>query len=65
MDKYTFEALKATGIMCLFLNAAINPVIYGVSNPKYREAFKNIFTRKKIITKEKPSMPQSVRGTIA
>lgn len=67
LDKNTFEALKATGIMCLFLNATVNPVIYGVTNPKYREAFKrlSIFARKKTISAEKPSVPQSVRGTIA
>ena len=46
IDLLTVEqqyALQETGNMCLFINAATNPIIYGLVNPRYQVAFKNIF----------------------
>ena len=31
------------GIACVHFNSAINPVIYGITNPRYRQAFKKAF----------------------
>ena len=44
INQNTQSTISATGDVFLFMNAAVNPVIYGLTNPKYREAFKNLLT---------------------
>ena len=32
--------------ICLYLNSAVNPIIYGLCNNKYRQAFMEVFAPK-------------------
>ena len=41
-------AISRVGIVMLFVNATVNPIIYSLSNPRYRMAYLKVFYPKGI-----------------
>ena len=55
LDPHYQDALIWTGQLVLYLNSAVNPIIYGLCNSKYRQALLSCFHR---VTSGKVRDPQ-------
>ena len=42
---------RFVGYVCLYLNSAVNPIVYSLCNQKYRQAFRETFLPQSLLSK--------------